>query len=189
MLVITGSYTIVHAYPLGTNPQNYTAFYASGSRWGYLNNNAYAFYNISTQVNVNQRVTNSKGISVLNNRFVPLLQHPPANFIISPVAGMLPIVTVYSSTSSTFQIPAFDREGQTLSFSRSSPVEMGSINSTQPPQLTVSSSGKVTFNTNGVSLGYWSTQIKVSDGYSFVVVDFIILVIVCTIINVHIALT
>ena len=55
---------------------------------------------------------------------------------------------------------------------------MGTITDTQPPQLTVDNTGNVTFNTTNVGLGYWNTQMKISDGLSYVVVDFIILIIV-----------
>jgi hypothetical protein len=60
---------------------------------------------------------------------------------------------------------------------------MGSTSDTQPPQLTVDNTGMITFNTTGVALGYWSTQIKVSDGLCYVVVDFIINVTVCIKLN------
>lgn len=64
-------------------------------------------------------------------------------------------------------------------YSLATAVDMGYPTLTQPPGLSVNSTGHVIFNTNGVSIGYWSTQIKVSDGLTYVVVDFMILVVVC----------
>lgn len=56
---------------------------------------------------------------------------------------------------------------------------MGDAKSTQPPQLSINATtGVMTFNTTSVASGYWNTQIKVSDGLSYVVVDFIIYVMV-----------
>ena len=58
-------------------------------------------------------------------------------------------------------------------------MDMGSPSDTHPPQLTVDNSGNVTFNTTTVAPGFWTTQIKISDGLSYVVVDFILFVTVC----------
>lgn len=50
--------------------KNYTAFYASGGRDPLLNNNANTYFNISTFITLNMYVTNARGTSVLNTRYV-----------------------------------------------------------------------------------------------------------------------
>lgn len=55
------------------------------------------------------------------------------------------------------------------------------INSTnvQPTWLSLSTTGgNLTFSPLSANLGYWSTQIKISDGLSYSVVEFIINVMV-----------
>ena len=117
----------------------------------------------------------------------------------SPVASMLPVVTLYQDETASFSIPASDNEGQTLKYpswphiysitsltsdtqrySLASPADMGTSTSVHPSQLSVSPSGTLTFNANGVALGLWTTQVKVSDGLAYVVVDFVIAVVVFT---------
>lgn len=155
--LLQGTYIVRHNY-LTNAPRNYTAFYASGSRLSLLKNNANTFYNVSTVVNVLQYVRRNN-VSVLNQ---------------SPIAASMAIVNVYTNQINTFQIPAFDRERQSLSFVLASAVDMGDITDTQPPQFSVSSNGTITFDTTGLGLGYWTTQIKISDGFCYVVVDFLL---------------
>jgi hypothetical protein len=64
-------------------------------------------------------------------------------------------------------------------YSLASSTDMGTASDAQPSQLSITSSGTVTFNATGIALGLWTTQIKISDGLAYSVVDFVINVMVC----------
>jgi hypothetical protein len=126
-----------------------------------LNNNPNLNWNITCTVSILQQVVDQNGLTVYNT---------------APVSNNLPIVSVYSNYTNTFRITAQDPEGTNLTYSLATPLDMGGTSLTLAKQLTVSTTGIVTFNTTSVANGYWCTQIKFSDGLSYAVVDFLIFV-------------
>jgi len=95
----------------------------------------------------------------------------------SPVSSGFPIVTVEQNSSVTFNVGANDEDGDTLTWRLSTSTEAsGSLGGfVQPTGLTVgSSTGEVSWNTTGSSLGLYSTQLTIEDGKTSVPVDFFI---------------
>jgi choice-of-anchor A domain-containing protein len=81
----------------------------------------------------------------------------------SPVSGLPPIVNApVNHPAFTFQVPAVDAEGDQLTFRLATAAESGIG---QPVSgLTVSSTGLVTWNTNGKIVGQlWTTQIIIEE--------------------------
>lgn len=126
-----------------------------------MNNNPNQNWNVTCTISILAYVTNANGVRVLNT---------------APVSNNLPIVSAYSNEVNIFKITAQDPEGTPLTYSPATPLDMGGKNHVLVPNLTVNSTGWVTFNTVGVKDGYWCTQIKFSDGLSYAVVDFLIFI-------------
>lgn len=57
---------------------------------------------------------------------------------------------------------------------------MGAASQKPPPNFAVAPNGTVTFNTAGLALGLWTAQVRIFDGISYSVVDFLIDNIVCS---------
>lgn len=141
-----GSTTLVKTYT-GTGP--YTASFESCCRLSTLANDADGGYRTETVVNP----------GVGNN---------------SPVTTIQPIVNLQTGLNpAQFQIPAFDPDGQPLTFTLATPAQKGG--GPQPTGLTISSSGLVSFSTVGQPNGrLFTMQAMVSDGASRVPIDFLI---------------
>ena len=95
----------------------------------------------------------------------------------SPVSSGFPIVTVEQNSSVSFNVPANDADGDTLAWRVSTSAEAsGSAGGfSQPLGLAVdSSTGNVSWNTTGVTLGLYSTQLTIEDGNTSIPVDFFI---------------
>src|SRR3972149_1429695 len=95
----------------------------------------------------------------------------------SPVSSGFPIVTVEQNSSVSFNVPANDADGDTLAWRVSTSAEAsGSAGGfSQPLGLAVdSSTGNVSWNTTGVTLGLYSTQLTIEDGNTSIPVDFLI---------------
>ena len=142
-----GETTITHTYP---TTGNFIAYFSSCCRIGNLSNNANGYWRVQTIVNVGNG----------NN---------------SPVSTLPPLVNLPQGLgSASFQIPAFDQDGNTLSYRLANSTEMGG--GSNPAGLSVNpSSGLVTYNTIGKSVGQlFSAAIVVADGFTEVTIDFII---------------
>jgi hypothetical protein len=132
---------LIHTYAA---PGNYTAFSASGARISTLQNNADGNYRTETIVNVGS--TN-----------------------LPPVSSLSPIVQVADNTTATFQVPATDPNGDPLTYRLATSAEAsGGSGYTQPPGLTISPTGLITWDIhNGVvntSPGdLWTSQVVVED--------------------------
>lgn len=132
-----GEYTVVRTYP--TTTANYTAYFDGCCRVSTLANNADDQYRVSTIVTVG------------NSNDAPVSTVPP--FISLPI----------NTAAATYQIPATDPNGDSLTFSLVPNNQFGS-GTVQPPGLSVSSSGLITFNTVGKPLNsLWNTAIFVTD--------------------------
>jgi len=139
----TGSFTFTKTY---SKDGDYTVIYTSCCRISSLKNEANGNWNITTSVSVKPTVSNT-----------------------SPVSGMLPIVPVVYGRSNGFQVVASDAETLTkdLKFELTDVYKM-----TQPPGLSVNSTGYVTFTP--ALVGLYCTQIKITDGHgAYIVTDFI----------------
>ena len=94
-----------------------------------------------------------------------------------PVSASLPIIGVaHNSPAATFVVPAFDPDGDALTYSFSPLAESG-MNVLNPPGMTINAStGEVTWNTVGTTLGaLYSVQFKVTDSKgASTVVDIIV---------------
>lgn len=121
-------------------------------------------------------------------RFSSLLNNHDTNWRVStqvtiPVSGtpnqpprsaLLPIISVQAGVINTFVVPATDPEGDPLTFSLATPTDMGDPSEVQPPGIAIDPvTGRVTFHAS-TTIGLYTTQIKISDGHSYIVVDFII---------------
>ncbi|WP_426493513.1 HYR domain-containing protein [Hymenobacter sp. 102] len=144
-----GEATITHTYPAATA---YTAYYSSCCRISSLFNNRDASWYVSTRVQAGSG----------NN---------------SPVSTMPPVVNLATGqTAATFQLAATDPDGQSLQYSLATSADLGGVGFTNAPGLAVNpTTGVVTFNTVGAPLNrLYNAAIKVSDGQTSVIVDFII---------------
>lgn len=140
-----GETTITHTY---ANIGNFTAYFASCCKIGQLSNNANAWWRNETIVNVGS-----------GNE--------------SPVTTMAPIINMQMGTSNaTFQVPASDPDGDNLTYRLATYNE---IRGYQPSGISISSTGLITFNTQGRNIGsLWNAAIVVEDGKTKVINDFII---------------
>jgi hypothetical protein len=98
------------------------------------------------------------------------------NGMSSPVSTITPIVDVpVNNAAYMFTIPAVDPDGNRMFFRFSNPEEAGP-GFVQPDGLSINgSTGQMTFNTVGKSIGeLYSTQVMITDGRAEVPLDFII---------------
>ncbi|MCU0434583.1 MAG: HYR domain-containing protein [Bacteroidia bacterium] len=150
-----GTFTVNKTYPTTSN--SFTASYSSGARIGSpLQNNANGSFASQTIINF---TSSNLG---------------------SPVSTMPPIINLPTgAAAATFSIPASDPDGSTLTYSLSTPAQAGA-GFVHPSGLSVNpSTGVVTFNTVGRTVGhYFSTAITITDASgSNTVVDFLILIV------------
>ncbi len=141
--------TVRHTY---ASNGNYTAFYSGCCKISNLANNRDDSWYMRTVVNVGTG----------NN---------------SPVTTVPAIVNLQTNQSQAkFFIPATDPDGDNLSFALASTAHGWPSGSTHPSGISVNSStGEVTFNTNGRGIGtLWNTAVAISDGKTTVIVDYII---------------
>ena len=141
-----GEATITHTY---ANMGNFVAYFSSCCKIGQLSNNANARWRNETIVNVGSG----------ND---------------SPVTTMAPIINMQTgTTAATFQVPASDPDGDTLTYRLATYAE---ILGGQPSGISIdSNTGVITFNTNGRPVnGLWNAAIVVEDGQTKVINDFII---------------
>lgn len=132
-----GEYTYVKTYASTT--ATYTASFNGCCRISSLSNNANGNFTVRSIVTVG------------NNNDAPVSTVPP--FISMPV----------NTAAATYQLPATDPNGDSLTFSLAPNGSFGSGTS-QPGLLSVSSSGLLTFNTVGKSVGqFYNTAIYVVD--------------------------
>lgn len=135
----SGSFTYIHNFPTSPAVANYIAYEESCCRIFGLSNNNSGNFRVQTVVTLG------------NNNDCPVSTVPP--FINLP----------RNTTAATYQIPATDPNGDALSFALTPNGSFGS-GTVQPTGLTVSSTGLLTFNTNGMSAGQlWSTSVTVTD--------------------------
>ncbi len=143
---VYGETTITHTYS-GTG--NYTAYFESCCKIGQLSNNANAWWKNETVVNVGS-----------GNE--------------SPVVTMAPIINMQAGlTSASFQVPATDPDGDNLTYRLATSSE---FRGSQPSGISIHpTTGKITFNTSGRTIGQlWNAAIVVEDGQTKVINDFII---------------
>lgn len=132
-----GEYTFIKTYP--SVSANYTASFDICCRVSNLSNNN----------DLQARVISL--VSVGNNNDAPVSTVPP--FISLPT----------NTSAATYQIPATDPNGDSLSFSLVPNGQFGTSN-VQPSGISISSTGLVTFNTVGKAVGtLWNTAIYVTD--------------------------
>ncbi|MES2622143.1 MAG: T9SS type A sorting domain-containing protein [Bacteroidota bacterium] len=145
-----GVATVTHTY---SGPGPWTAYFGSCCRISSLQNNFDGNFKVETLVDLTER----------NN---------------SPISTLQPIVNLPTGLSAaSFTIPASDPDGDTISFSLSTPGQMGDVTLTQPPGIAIDpSSGVVTFNTIGRTVGeMWNASVRVDDGNGGVVtLDFLV---------------
>ncbi|WP_460954170.1 beta strand repeat-containing protein [Spirosoma litoris] len=135
---------------------NFTAFIEASARLSTLQNNGDGRYRINSLVNVGA-----------------------ANANLPPASTLPPIVNLpFNQSAATFTVPATDPDGNPLTFSLATAADLGatSYTFTQPTNFSISSSGVATFDTRSPkAVGQlYNAIIKISDGKSFVIVDFII---------------
>jgi hypothetical protein len=143
---------ITHTYA-GNLPV--TAFLiGSGARDGTLSNNAGQTYRVESIVNF---VPASPGSPLPNNSPISTM---PSKIYLS--AGLNP---------ATFNIAAFDPDGNSLSFTLSNATQMGSPSATQPPSFSVNPlTGLASFVTLGKPLGSeWNTAVRIMDSNGAVI--------------------
>lgn len=149
-----GQYTVNHTYPApsGSAVVNYTANFSSCCRISTLKdgNNDQAFV-ISTVVNVGNS----------NN---------------SPVSTMPAIIAMQQGISNTYTIPSFDPDNDNLTFSVATSAESGLV-TVKPSGLTLSSAGVITWTPTTALNSLHSLSVKVSDGKTHIMLDFIIKVV------------
>jgi len=144
-----GEATFQYTY---ATPGNYTAFFGSCCRIGNLSNNANGSWRNETIVNV------GTGNS-------------------SPVSTIAPTVNVPSGLAAAqFQIPAFDSDGDALSYRLATPAEVGGVSN--PSGVSIDpTTGIVSFNSTGRAINsLWNVAFTISDGVgkTKVTVDFIV---------------
>ena len=147
-----GEYTVNHTYAANTN---YKASYTSNARLSTLANNANGDWYLSTVVNAGTG----------NN---------------SPVSTLPPVQNLaVGQTAATFQLPANDPDGDPLTYTVATAADVNNVfGFTNAPNLAVdATTGVVTFNTNTTlaKVGtLYNAIIKVSDGKTSILVDFLI---------------
>ncbi len=143
---------IIHTYPGSTT---YTAYVQTCCRLSSSDshkNNPDGYYRLQTTVDLSS-----------NNS--------------PPVSSGFPIVTVEQNSNVSFNVPATDIDGDTLTWRLSTAIEASGFSGgfTQPSGLTINgSTGAVSWNTTSASLGYYSTQVTIGDGKAGIPVDFFI---------------
>ncbi|MBS1645547.1 MAG: T9SS type A sorting domain-containing protein [Bacteroidetes bacterium] len=148
-----GTYQVSHTYA-GTST-SYTASYTSCCRIGNSSNNSNGNYSQSTDVKLTSGNT------------------------AAPVSSMPPVINmVVGQSAATYTIPAVDPDNTTLSFALATSTQVGGGSTfTNPTNLSVNSStGVVTFNTVGLTVGtLHSAAVAVTDASgSTTIVDFLI---------------
>lgn len=144
-----GEGTFTKKYPnmLGV----YTAYFQSCCRIGSLRNNANANYQVETVVNLGTGNT-------------------------SPVSTLPPIINLPQDVvNATFIIPAFDPNGDPLTFSTTPSAQMGS--GSNPPGFSVdAATGIASFSTIGTSIGWlYNVSVTIYDNNGArIAVDFLI---------------
>ncbi|MGI4872251.1 MAG: HYR domain-containing protein [Janthinobacterium lividum] len=144
-----GEFTVTHTY---ASVAAYKAYINNSARLGTLVNNANAYWHIETVVNAGTG----------NN---------------SPVSTLPPVVNLATGqTAATFQLPANDPDGDPLTYSLATAADMGGNAFTNAPGLAINATtGVITFPTTGKTVGaLYDAIVKVSDGKTSVMVDFII---------------
>ncbi len=133
-----GEFTYVYTYPSTTT--NYTAFFDDCCRIGSpLVNNAGGSFRVATIVTIG------------NNNDAPVSSVPP--FVSLPI----------NVSAATYQIPATDPNGDALTYSLVPNGAFGS-GTVQPTGVSVSSTGLLTFNTVGKTLGqFYNVAVYVTD--------------------------
>jgi len=150
-----GEATLTYTYG-ATAPASLTAFIESSARLNGLQNNAGGRYRIAAQVNVGS-----------------------ANANLPPASTLPPIINLpVSQSAATFTVPATDPDGNPLIFSLATAADLGvtSYTFTQPTGFSITSAGVATFDTRTPKAvnQLYNAIIKISDGKSFVIVDFLI---------------
>lgn len=113
----------------------------------------------------------------------------------SPVSSNLPIIPVYTNEVNVFRIVGLDDETPAsnlryrslysslfffflidhyYSYTLGIGMDLGGAAQNPPTNFAVSSDGTVTFNTAGKDKGLWTAQVRISDGISYSVVDFLL---------------
>ncbi|GAA3981965.1 hypothetical protein GCM10022407_29050 [Hymenobacter antarcticus] len=144
-----GEATISHTY---ATVGDFRAFYTNCCRLSTLSNNANGSWYVSTLVNVGSG----------NN---------------SPVSTLVPVVNVaMGQAAATFKLPVSDPDGDALTFSLATVADLNGNPFANAPALAVdATTGVVTFGTVGYSVGQqFNAVIKVSDGRTSVLIDFLI---------------
>lgn len=153
-----GEATIVHSY---TSIGAFSAYIESSARLSTLINNANGRYRIATTVNVGS--TN-----------------------LPPASTLPPIINLpFDQAAASFTIPATDPNGNTLTFSLATATDLGvtSYTFTQPTGFSLTTGGVATFDTRSPkAVGQlYNAIVKISDGQSFVVVDFLIRIVAASV--------
>ncbi|MDO7849378.1 HYR domain-containing protein [Hymenobacter sp. M29] len=152
--ILYGEATITHVYPASIA---YTAYFTQCCRITAavgLMNNAEKDFTVRTVVNAGTG----------NN---------------SPVSTLTPIVNLsVGQAAASFLLPASDQDGDPLTFSLATAADLALTTATfvNAPGLAVNATtGNVTFNTVGLTIGkLYNAVIKVSDGKTSTLVDFLI---------------
>ncbi|MBJ6110716.1 T9SS type A sorting domain-containing protein [Hymenobacter sp. BT523] len=144
-----GEAIITHTY---ATAGDFRAYYTDCCRLSTLSNNANGVMYVSTLVNAGSG----------NN---------------SPVSTLVPVVNVASSpTAATFLLPASDPDGDALTFSMATAADFNNNPFANAPGMSVNAtSGLVSFSTAGLQVGQmFNAVVKVSDGRTSVLVDFLV---------------
>ncbi|MBO0952355.1 beta strand repeat-containing protein [Fibrella forsythiae] len=150
-----GEATLTHTYSTTVTAAAVTAFIESSARLASLQNNSNGRYRITSLVNLG-----------INNANLP------------PSSTLPPIVNLpVSQSAATFTVPATDPDGNPLTFSLATAADLGATYAfTQPTGFSITSAGVATFDTRSPKAvnQLYNAIIKISDGKSFVVIDFLI---------------
>ncbi|GAM20026.1 hypothetical protein SAMD00019534_032010 [Acytostelium subglobosum LB1] len=88
---------------------------------------------------------------------------------VSAVSSLLPVIPIQMGVTNTFQIPALVTDGSTLAYSLSSSTQMPG---SQPPGLSISSTGFVSYVPS--QIGVWCAQTLIKSKDTTIPVDFIL---------------
>ncbi|MBO2008270.1 cadherin-like domain-containing protein [Hymenobacter negativus] len=95
----------------------------------------------------------------------------------SPVSTLLPIINLpVNQAGASYMVPSSDPNGNTLTYSAATSADLGNIDFTNAPGMTVNpSTGQVSFSTVGKTVGQlYNAVVKVSDGSTSIILDHII---------------